>query len=103
LAATVVGVPGSDDVWGKHRVKMADITGDSSYPAGGYVLTAAQFGLRNILSVDFIGGNLASLGAAPVWNPTTGKMMLEAAAADLTPTTNVSTFTYRALVYSTDD
>lgn len=76
MAASLAVVAGSEDVWGKHRVKMVDITGDASYPTGGYAITGAQVGLRNIIGVHFVGGLSAGNGVMPFWDNVNGKMML---------------------------
>jgi hypothetical protein len=103
LAATITRVVGSENVVGKLRAVAFDITGDSSYPAGGYAVTAATLGLRNILGMEFIAGNTAGIATTPYYNSQTGKVMFEVGGADETATTNVSTFTYRAIVYSLDN
>lgn len=62
MSLTLLEVPGSQDVWGRHRVRAFDITFDNSYPTGGYAVTGAMFGLRLLMGMDFIGGN-AGAGA----------------------------------------
>jgi hypothetical protein len=103
LAATITRVVGSENVVGKLRAVMFDLTGDSSYPAGGYAVTAAVLGLRTLLGIDFVAGNTAGIGASPYWNSQTGKVMFQLSGADLTATTNVSTWTYRLIAYSLDN
>jgi len=60
LALTLTKLADSDDIWGKHRVVVYDITGDTSYPTGGYAVTAAGFGMRRIYGMKDIGGNATS-------------------------------------------
>lgn len=103
MAATITRVVGSENVVGKLRTVAFDITGDTSYPAGGYAVTAAALGLRNLLGIEFIAGNTAGIATNPYYNSQTGKVMFEVSGADETPATNVSTFTYRGLAYSLDD
>jgi hypothetical protein len=64
----------TDDVWGKHRVSVWDLTGDATYAAGGYAVTAAQFGLRQIYGMKHIGGNTAGAGFMVQYNTGTGKV-----------------------------
>src|SRR5882672_5100990 len=37
-----------------HRMHIYDVTFDNSYPTGGEVVTAANFGLNNINGVDIV-------------------------------------------------
>lgn len=39
------------DVWGKHVVRWATVTFDSSYPTGGEAVTAANFELSELKNV----------------------------------------------------
>lgn len=60
-----------------HRVVMSEITYDASYAAGGYALTAANFGLKNIKKIYC--GAVAAVGAAgsgflQSWDKTNSKM-----------------------------
>lgn len=50
-------------VWGDVRTHVFDVAFDSSYPTGGYVLTAAQVGLSIILGALVIGFPDVSGGA----------------------------------------
>lgn len=103
MAATITRVVGSENVVGKLRAVAFDITGDNSYPAGGYAITGATLGLRNLLGIEFIAGNTAGIATAPYYNSQTGKVMFEVGGADETATTDVSTFKYRGIAYSLDD
>lgn len=113
MAITFLGVPGGGDVWGRHRVDMRDLTGDSSYPAGGYALTGpAFFGIRSIIGMTFLGGNTAAVGVIPYWNTQTNKLQFiyptqtatsPNVGAEAPAGTNLSTVTVRALVVSLDD
>jgi hypothetical protein len=112
LVVTLTGVVGGGDVWGKHRVDIRDITGDSSYPAGGYALTGQTFGLRSIVGMSFIGGNTAAVGIIPYWNNQTNKLQFiyptqtgtsPNVGAEAVAGTNLSTVTVRAIVVSLDD
>ena len=103
MAATIARVVGTENLVGKLRAVMFDLTGDNSYPAGGYPVTAAMLGLRSLLAMDFIAGNTAGIGSSPYWNSQTGKVQFQLSGADLTPATNVSTWTYRLIAYSLDD
>ncbi len=75
MALTIADVADSEDVFGKHRTLVSDITGDASYPAGGYPVTAADFGIRRIYGMKFIGGNAASGALLPHFDTTNSKIM----------------------------
>lgn len=67
MAATITQVKSGEDVWGKHYVKVFDVTLDTSYPnSTGYVIKAQDVGLRVITGVKVIGGNKAA-GALLAW------------------------------------
>lgn len=51
MALTISRVTGADHVAGNKRVKIRDITFDSSYPTGGESLTASDVGLKKIYFV----------------------------------------------------
>lgn len=109
MALTVVAVPDSEDVWGKHRVKAFDVTYDSSYPAGGYTVSGATFELRRILGMWFIGRNPAALGYEFVFDDVNSAIRVVVTGAvsgpgtDVPTGTNISTLITRVLVQSTDD
>ncbi len=97
MAATTTlgfgGEPAEPQVPGSRRQVRALVTLDNSYPAGGYVLTAAQFGLVELDCV-FVSGTtqlgryctwVASTGALQVFLPASGT----SAAADMTASTDL--------------
>jgi len=112
VALTFLAVPGGGDVWGRHRTDQRDITGDSSYPTGGYAITGPQVGLRSINGMTFLGGNTAAVGLIPYWNTQTNKLQFiyptqtatsPNVGAEAPSGTNLSTVTVRALIVSLDD
>lgn len=112
MAATLAGVVSGEDVWGRHRVRLMTITGDASYPAGGYAISGQQCGLRSIAAMVQAGGVTAAVGVIPFWNTTTGKLQFvyptETATSpnvggDAPPGTNFSTVTFTMLVIGLDD
>jgi hypothetical protein len=113
MAATIAGVQGgSEDVWGRHRVVIKDITGDAAYPTGGYAITGPQTGNRQILTMIPAGGVTAALGLIPYWNTTTNKLQFfyptetgtsPNVGGEVPNGTNLSTITVRMLVISLDD
>lgn len=112
MSATVTGVVSGDDVWGRHRVRMVTVTGDASYPTGGYALTGQQMGFRNIAGMTCMGGNTASVGIIPYWNTTTQKLQFlyptETATSpnvggDAPSGTNMSGVVFTMLVSSLDN
>lgn len=60
MALALVEVPETQDVWGKTRRKVFDVTLETSYVAGGTFITPAQVGLRTIHGARIIGGNPAA-------------------------------------------
>src|SRR4029077_4464103 len=110
MAATItVRAPGEGfNAWkvpGAYFDAPVNVTGDSSYPAGGYPITAALLPGGNfslIESVDVINPwDSGTTSFMAVWNNSTGKIMARAQAVagaavaqvDVTATTNLSTFT----------
>ena len=73
MAASVTVV--RRDSLGTSYVVYADVTGDTSYPTGGYALTKGQVGLTNITGAHKIGGNPASALVLPHWDTTNKKLM----------------------------
>lgn len=76
--------------------RVARWTGPASYVAGGEVATAATFGMGRIVAILF--GNMTDAAGSgfrvPVYNPTTGKIMVFAATggAEISGGTDLSTF-----------
>ena len=92
LTSTILGsaVPGN-----LRRVR-ATVTGDSSYPTGGYTLTPATFGLQFLGHYVVIGPTGASTVAAEAaQNPANGKLLfLAPSGAEVTAATNVSAVSF---------
>lgn len=88
MALSYTVVPGGENVLGRHRSNMYDITFDSSYTSGGFAIAAAKVGLKHILGVQFFGGNAAALGYVPYWDKENAKIVLlhDKAIASYTPT-----------------
>ena len=92
MAATVAQV--ASHVPGNTREVIVTITGDASYPTGGYALTFP--GISNVLFVD---AQSSSSGHPAVWNYATGKLQLfTSGGTEVAAATNVSTITVRAAV-----
>ena len=90
MAISKTVVPDSEDIWGKHRVKVFDITLDSSYPTGGYSLTATDLHWSQLDSVEVISGNSASGGYVFNWDTVNKKLMAFYGAAGATPAGTIS-------------
>ncbi len=58
MAATITKLPNGEDAWGKTKVQAVDVTGDNSYPTGGYVIAPARVGMKTILGAKVIGVGL---------------------------------------------
>jgi len=60
MAITLTPVRNGEDTWGRTRVTLFDVTGDTSYPlTAGYVINAQDVGLKFILGAQVEGGNKA--------------------------------------------
>lgn len=64
------------DYYGATPAVAADVTLDASYPAGGYVITGAQFGLRTVLGMLVLRVNTAAFVNQYFYNGQTGKLMV---------------------------
>ena len=95
---------------GAYYEDIVEITGDTSYPAGGYAFGNTQLqtmyggAYSTLVSVDVVNNWVSAVPTSffAVWNKATGKIMAHAtptpsgaaiAAVDVTATTNLSTFT----------
>lgn len=66
----------NDDVWGRLRVRIGTFTFDASYPTGGEAITAAQFGLSEIVLVIPSERATGATGKRIVqWDPATLKLV----------------------------
>lgn len=106
MAIGIAILADSLDVWGKHRVIVADLTGDASYATGGYAITAAQLGIRKIYGAEMMGGNAVGLSYMVGYNTGTGKIQFfnptnttpsVGPATEVVATTNLTTATVRAV------
>lgn len=93
MAATVALGVGSEPavarVPGSRRAVNAVVTFDTSYPSGGYALTAAQFGL---VQLDFVQANMDQSGTYfGVWVTSTSKLQLFTASATENVTADIHT------------
>ena len=112
MALTFTSVVGGGDVWGRHRVDLRTITGDSSYPTGGYAIAGPTIGLRSIVGMIPLGGATAALGLFPFWNTTTNKLQFfyptetgtsPNVGGEVPNGTNLSTITNLFLIVSLDN
>lgn len=90
IAIAAVGSgPGGPQVPGARRTNRVKVTFDASYPAGGYVLTAANFGLT---ALDDVTCELAQDGTlAGVFVQSTSKLMLFSAIGTENGTADIHT------------
>jgi hypothetical protein len=66
MALSFKKIPDGDDVWGRTRVTLFDVTLDNSYPnPAGYVINAGDVGLKAFKSAEVVGRNKASIGVIP--------------------------------------
>lgn len=92
MAATLSGLDFT--VQGDKRVTIATVTGDTSYPQGGYSITANQLGLGNVLFLDssFTRDSTPAVRAVS-YNTSTSKLLFfDQAFAEIANGTNLSTF-----------
>lgn len=69
MSLTLTPVRGAEDVWGRTRTTVFDITYDTSYPlSAGYVINAQDVGLKNFLSAHVEGGNKAAGAVLPIFD-----------------------------------
>lgn len=99
MAATLAVVKRFQARQGQPRRALFDVTLDASYPAGGYAITATQFGFKGIWMVN---PNPVVAGYAFQWDVTNGKLKaywtgaaVSAVLAEVTATTNLSTVVVR--------
>lgn len=90
----------------ERKMRFVELTGDASYPAGGYAITAAMFGLTTIEYAQFnptFTTTVAALRLPVSWDKGNSKVMIstsgtadaglnEAGAADVTATTVIQGF-----------
>jgi hypothetical protein len=90
------------------RTTLTTITPDTSYPTGGYALTAAQLGLSNVADAvcNIVGGTTNNGAVAASYNAATGKLQLWATGgtspvtlAEVASTTNVSGVTVKVAAF----
>lgn len=101
MAATVSRVPDEANVSvGPIPVTSITVTGDTSYPTGGYSITAASLGMKAILGMAPLGNNTAAAGFEANWNTQTGKLQFYSGAlAEVTNATDVHTLIFTILVW----
>jgi hypothetical protein len=69
MSLTLTPVRNGEDIWGRSRTTLYDITLDASYPlTDGYVINAQDIGLKSFLSARVEGGNQASGAVLPVFD-----------------------------------
>jgi hypothetical protein len=110
MAITVAQLADEGNVsLGAYPTSVVDITGDTSYPTGGYTsalgLSANNLNCgRGINGMSPLGTNTAAEGFLAVYNTQTGTLQIfesagsAAALSELANATNVSTYTFRFLV-----
>lgn len=82
-----------------------DLTGDNNYPAGGYAVNAALFGLRLLAGLIELANNTAGIGVYLSYNNQTGKIQFlqcpgtaAGPGVEIGGGTNVSAFVYRCAI-----
>lgn len=99
---TIAKVTGADSTWGNKRVKVRDITFDSSYPTGGEPLVASDVGLKNIdfaiVTIQAVGG---TVNVTSVYYDTTNKKLIayDETPAEVADTSTLATLVVRAVFF----
>lgn len=102
MAATIALISDAGNLdWGPIPCSLIVVTPDTSYPSGGYALTAANcYCGRGITGMVQIGCNTAAIGYFAQWNTQTGKFEIVVSAGftpagtvNLASATNASTAT----------
>ena len=101
MAATIAafsGQPGFPSPPGYQRSVLATITGDSSYPTGGYAITPQSLGFA--VAITFMDPNMSSAAHIIVWNASTQKLQFfSAQGTEVANTTDVHTVSVQVQAY----
>lgn len=62
MAVSLARVTGADTVWGNQKVRVRDVTFDSSYPTTGEPVNASDFGLHRFATLEPLGFAITSSG-----------------------------------------
>lgn len=99
MALTIAAVRGARSVSGTIREEFFDITFDTSYPTGGYAVTARSFGIGAALfgiaevGQGLVAGTATTVSYKLTYDPGTGKIQLFVSAADTVALTEVANTT----------
>lgn len=101
MALTIAKVTRADHVEGNKRVRIRDITLDSSYPTGGYTVNPSDVGLRVRIDTADCEMALQSAGGATCrtvsYNYSTGKLQVyTTGSAEAAAASDQSAYTVRA-------
>lgn len=96
MAATIRKVPDTADVTQKSRTQMIEITGDTSYPSGGYPISGPNAGMSRIDGMFTIGSSAA--GYKAVYDYVNKKVLFYSNGSQVANTTNISSITIRMKV-----
>lgn len=94
---TFHAVQNREDVWGRTRTNVFDVTLSDSYPAGGYTLSPALVGMKVVHCIFLVGGVTAALTYLVFRNTSTGKLMIitNTSGLEVAGDTDLSTLTLR--------
>lgn len=77
MALTLTHLPEFQDVFGSTYVLVYDVTGDSSYPAGGEAVDPDKdLGFGAIIGAVIIGANAVAARLMAVWDTTNNKLQV---------------------------
>lgn len=76
-ALTFQAVQNREDVWGRTRTNVFDVTLSAGYPVGGYTLSPAILGLKVVHAVILCGStDVFARSLIPYLNITTGRLQI---------------------------
>jgi hypothetical protein len=92
LTYAVVANGAAEDVWGRTRTNVLDVTLDSSYPSGGYVITPSTWGMSTIFGMEItaIGGTISASGSFTYWFDVVNVKLRVFRSAGFTPAGTIS-------------
>ena len=76
MALTIAFKTDDLDYWGKHIRIVAELTGDTSYPAGGYPIVGGDLNVGSIRDARVLSGNAVANALLGCWDFVNKKFMV---------------------------
>jgi hypothetical protein len=99
MAATIAKVKGREADLGPYRAVLVDVTGDASYPIGGYAITPRGLGFARVI-VGMLDAGPVTAGAQlrfVEYDRVNSKVKIQAAGVEVANASNQSTVTRRVM------